>query len=93
MEDDDINKFLENNRICYDRFTFDKIMRFLLANDFSHEDAKDIILFNCSLSCIIFQERIDNLYYEQISIDKPISDDLAILINEIFIEHFNISNN
>jgi hypothetical protein len=52
--EDEIEQFLKQYEICYDRFTFDKIMRFLLVNDYSHEDAKDTILFHCSLSIIIF---------------------------------------
>jgi hypothetical protein len=42
--DEDIEGFLKTNELCYDRFTFDKVFRFLLTNDFDHEDAKDIIL-------------------------------------------------
>jgi hypothetical protein len=80
--EDEIEQFLEQHETCYDRFTFDKIMRFLLANDYSHEDAKDTILFNCSLSMIIFEERIYNGYYEKISLNETISEDLLVLKNE-----------
>lgn len=81
--ENNIDIYLLENQICYDRFTFDNIMRFLLSNDYTHEEAKDLILFNCCLSLIIFQERIDNNYYKQIKITDTISEDLLVLTNEI----------
>lgn len=81
--ENNIDIYLLENQICYDRFTFDNIMRFLLSNDYTHEEAKDLILFNCCLSLIIFQERIDNNYYKQIKISDTISEDLLMLTNEI----------
>jgi hypothetical protein len=84
MMDNYIKKYLVENRECFDRFTFDKIFRFLLTNQYSHEEAKDIILYNCSLSAIIFQERIDNGYYKIIKVNEQMSKDLLILKNEIF---------
>lgn len=81
--ENNIDIYLLENQICYDRFTFDNIMRFLLSNDYTHEEAKDLILFNCCLSLIIFQERIDNNYYKQIKITDTISEDLLMLTNEI----------
>lgn len=82
--ENNIEKYLSGNQICYDRFSFDKIFRFLLSNDYTNEEAKDMILFNCSLSAIIFQERIDNNYYKKIKITDIISEDLLALKNEIF---------
>lgn len=76
MEEDSIEKYLEENKECYDRFTFDNIFRSLLSNDFSHEEALDTILCNCSLSAIIFQQRIDNNYYEDITVEEDFSQDL-----------------
>lgn len=80
----DIEDFIEQNKECYDRFTFDRVFKFLLLQDYSNEEAKDIILFNCCLSAIIFQERIDNEFYKKIIIDNEISEDLKIMQNEIF---------
>jgi hypothetical protein len=77
--DDEIENFLRANEICYDRFTFDKIFRFLLKNDFSHEDAKDLILYNCSLSSLVLQERIHNRFYKKIKTGDEISKDLLAL--------------
>jgi len=60
--DDYVGEFLLNHEICCDRFTFDKIFRFLLGNDFDHEDAKDLIIYNCSLSVLVLQERVHNRF-------------------------------
>ncbi len=78
----EIEKFLQVHRVCYDRFTFDKIMRFLLARDFNHEDAKQLILFSCELSALVLQERIYNLYYRKISVNEKMSQDLCELFTE-----------
>ena len=85
--DEETIDFLEKNQICYDRFTFDKIMRFLLTKEYTHEEAKDTILFNCVLSGLVLQERIHNLYFEEISVEQLIADDLADLRDEIFAKH------
>jgi len=79
--DDEIEQFLREHEICYDRFTFDKIFRFLLLNDVDQEDAKDLILYNCSLSALVLQERIHNRYYRKIKAEEEISKDLIALIN------------
>jgi len=80
-DDNEILDFLEKNRECYDRFTFDLVMRFLLNNGFDNEDAKEIILTNCELSAITFQERIHNNYYKRILTEERFSDDLRHLID------------
>lgn len=79
----DLEKFFKQNIKCFDRFTFDKIFRQLLSEGYSHEEAKDLILFNCSLSAIIFQERIDTSFYKEIRVDKIISSDLLQMKQEI----------
>lgn len=81
-----IEKYLDENQECFDRFTFDKIFRYLLANDMTNEEAKDTILYNCSLSAIIFQERIDNGFYKKIKAEDVISEDLQALKIEIYNE-------
>ena len=54
----------------YDRFTFDNLFRALLKEDFEPEDALNFILCTCSLSAIIFEERIYNKYYLTISAEN-----------------------
>ncbi len=80
----DLDNFFEQNHKCYDRFTFDRIFKILLLNDYSNEESKDLILFNCAVSSIIFQERIDNNFYKKIKVEDLISTDLQELKNEIF---------
>jgi len=79
----DIEKYFEENIECYDRFTFDKIFRDLLAEGYNHEEIKDLIIFNCRLSAIIFQERIDNGFYKKIRNDEKISEDLLQMTKEM----------
>ena len=86
--DDEIIKYLNENYECFDRFTFDKIFKYLLSKDFSQEEAKDMILINCSLSSIIFQERIHNNFYKSIQENELISEDLRKFKNEIFKKYF-----
>jgi len=86
--DEEIEVFLKEHEICYDRFTFDKIFRFLLKNDFEPEDAKDVILHNCSLSALVFQERIHSRYYYKIGVEDEISEDLLALKNAMLRDHF-----
>ena len=76
MEEEILENYLEENYEVYDRFTFDKVFRFLLSNGYQHEEAKDIIEHNCALSALVSQERIHNKYYYKISLDEVISEDL-----------------
>ena len=87
MDDELINHFLEKHTDCFDRFTFDKIFRFLLSQDFDAEDAKVIILSYCQLSALVFQERIENGFYRKISTAEEISSDLLELINDTYKKH------
>lgn len=88
MEDEIIDEFLSRHQECFDRFTFDKVFRFLLTNNYSHEDAKDFILLRCMFSALVLQERIYNNFYKKISVSEKISSDLQELKNEIFNAHF-----
>jgi hypothetical protein len=83
MMDEEIETFLKDHEMCCDRFTFDKIFRFLLKNDFEHEEAKDTILYNCSLSALVLQERIYNRYYYKIKAEDEISKDLLALKDDM----------
>ena len=81
--DEEIEGFLKQHETCFDRFTFDKIFRFLLNHDHSHEEAKDQIFFSCSLSALVLQERIHNRYYRKIKVEEEMSKDLLALKNDI----------
>jgi hypothetical protein len=83
MEEILLGNYLKKNYEIYDRFTFDQVFKFLLSNDFEHEEAKDIIMNNCALSALVLQERIHNEYYYRISVNEEISEDLNEFISEI----------
>lgn len=63
--------------IVYDRFTFDNLFRWLLTNNFDHEDALYFMLANCSLSALVFQERIHNKKYRKLSAEDVLPPDEA----------------
>ena len=83
MKEEFLENYLKENYKVYDRFTFDKVFKFLLSNGYQKEEAKDIIINNCALSTLVFQERIYNGYYYRISVDEEISEDLIEFIREI----------
>ena len=83
MEDDldFLKEFPKNENdlfIVYDRFTFDNLFRLLLVNGFDHEDALYFMLANCSLSALVFQERIHNKKYRKLSAEDVLPPDEAV---------------
>ena len=68
----------------FDRFTFDYLFKRLLAEGYDHEEAKDIILYNCALSTLVTQERIDNDYYLEISVSDGMAPDLLDMYRVAF---------
>jgi len=83
MEDEYLPDYIKENYNVFDRFNFDYLFKKLLADGYDHEEAKDIILYNCALSTIVTQERLDNEYYLEISAEDKIAPDLAELKREI----------
>ena len=81
--DEDLNflkKFPKESNglhIVYELYTFDNLLRLLLKNNFDHEEALSFILCNCSLSAVVFQERIHNMEYEKLSAKEALPADLA----------------
>jgi len=69
MDDDYLPSYIKENYEVYDRFTFDYLFKRLLADGYDHEEAKDIILYSCALSTLVTQERLDNEYYLEMSVD------------------------
>ena len=63
--------------IVYELYTFDNFFRLLLRSNFDHEEALCFILGNCSLSALVFQERIHNMGYEKLSAKDALPADLA----------------
>ncbi len=89
MVEEHFSKFEKNEEglyKLYDRFSFDNFFRLLLRNDFEHEEGLDFIFCNCSLSTPVFQERIYNKYYLNLSTEDTMSDDLVALRNQFLFE-------
>jgi len=63
--------------IVYSLYTFDNLFRLLLKNDFDHEEALCFVLCNCSLSALVFQERIHNKGYKRLFAKDALPADLA----------------
>lgn len=63
--------------IIYDLYSFDNLFRLLLKNNFEHEEALYFMLGNCSLSALVFQERIHNKRYKKLSAEEALPADLA----------------
>jgi hypothetical protein len=84
MQDEWPPDYIKKNYKVYDRFTFDYLFKRLLADGYDHEEAKDIILYNCALSTLVMQERIHNEYYLKISREDTIAPDLLELQGEIW---------
>ncbi len=83
MDDEYLPDYIKENYEVFDRFTFDYLFKRLLADGYNNEEAKDIILYNCALSTLVTQERLDNEYYLEISVQDEIAPDLAELRREI----------
>ncbi len=77
-----LTQALINHKEINDRFTFDDLIRLLLRSGFTHEEAKNVILNNCTLSALVFQERVENNFYLEIS--ERMSNDLVKLYADMF---------
>lgn len=72
-------KDLNGLYMVYELYSFDNLCRLLLKNGFDHEEALSFILANCSLSALVFQERIHNKRYKELSGKDVRPPDLAAL--------------
>jgi len=84
MDDEYLPDYIKENYEVFDRFTFDYLFKKLLADGYNNEEAKDIILYNCALSTLVTQERIDNEYYWEILVNDVIAPDLLDIYREEF---------
>jgi len=82
MDEEYPPNYIKENYEVFDRFTFDYLFKRLLADDYDHEAAKDIILYNCSLSALVMQERLDNEYYLRMKATDVIAPDLLVMLHE-----------
>lgn len=82
--EDELLGYIKENYEVFDRFTFDYLFKRLLADGYDNEEAKDVILYNCALSALVMQERLDNNYYLKIRADSGIAPDLLdLFLDEI----------
>ena len=84
MDDEYLPDYIKENYEAFDRFTFDYLFKRLLADGYDNEEAKDIILYNCALSTLVTQERIDNEYYLEICESDTTAPDLLQLREQIW---------
>ena len=84
IDDEYPPKYVKENYEVFDRFTFDYLFKRLLADGYDHEEAKDTILYNCALSTLVTQERLDNEYYLEMSVDDGWAPDLLDMYREEF---------
>lgn len=63
--------------IVYELYTFDNLFRLLLKSEFEYEETLDFILGNCSLSAVVFQERIHNRKYKRLLAKDALGADVA----------------
>ena len=84
MDDEYPPKYVKENYEVFDRFTFDYLLKRLLVDGYDHEEAKDIILYNCALSTLVMQERLYNEYYLEMSVDDGWAPDLLDMYREEF---------
>ena len=86
MDDEYPPKYIQENEEVFDRFTFDYLFKRLLSDGYDNEEVKDIILYNCALSALVMQERLDNEYYLEMSANDALAPDLSELLNESYIK-------
>lgn len=79
---DEILDYIKENYEVFDRFTFDDLFKRLLADGYDNEQAKDVILYNCALSLLVMQERLDNNYYLGMKATDGIAPDLLAMLHE-----------
>jgi hypothetical protein len=79
---DEILDYIKENYEVFDRFTFDYLFKRLLADGYDNEQAKDVILYNCALSLLVMQERLDNKYYLKMKATDVIAPDLLAMLHE-----------
>jgi hypothetical protein len=74
----------------YDLYSFDNFFRLLLKNGMEHEEALNFILFSSSLSTVVFQERIHNRRYSDLSAQDALSPKMASVKMQLISDLSNI---
>jgi hypothetical protein len=80
--EDELLDYIKENYEVFDRFTFDYLFKRLLFDGYDQEAAKEIILYNCALSLLVMQERLDNKYYLKMKATDGVAPDLLAMLQE-----------
>jgi len=88
MDDEYPPTYVKEFPEVFDRFTFDYLFKRLLFDGYDQEAAKDIILYNCALSLLVIQERLDNRYYLKMKATDGVAPDLMELHRDEFDKRF-----
>ncbi len=78
--------------IVYELFTFDNLFRLLLKNGFDHEESMYFVLLHCSMSALVFQERIHNKSYRKLRAEDALSADLAACKAQLIYDLISLAN-
>jgi hypothetical protein len=78
--------------ITYELYTFDNLFRLLLKNGFDHEESLRFVLLHCSLSALVFQERIHNRRYRGLRAKDALPADLAACKAQLIYDLMGIVN-
>ena len=79
-----------NNIIVFDLYTFDNLFRLLLKNNYSHSQALNFVLSNCSLSALVFQERFYNNKYLKLNSKDAIEPELSAIKSNLINDLLNV---
>jgi hypothetical protein len=91
---DFLKEFPKDNNdmfIVYECFTFDNLFRLLLADGYDNEDALFFMLANCSMSAVVFQERIHNKKYKKLKAKDALPADEAARRAKVIYDMMEIS--
>jgi hypothetical protein len=75
--------------IMYELYTFDNFFRLLLKNKFSYIEAVDFIISKCSISGVVFQERIYNKKFKELSIEDVLNSKEAAIKAQLIYDVMN----
>jgi len=63
--------------IVYEPYTFDNMFRLLLKSGMCSESVLSYMVAHCSLSAVVFQDRIHNKRYRELSVEDVLPPDEA----------------
>lgn len=76
----------DNMHMIFELFSFDNFFRLLLKEGYDYEDALLLVLANCSLSAVVFQERLHNKKYLKLHAEDALSPREAARRSRLFFD-------